>query len=141
MIATGDAPTEHMIALFRELPPERAGELTGLDYFLLEAFPSECGMLRVIAEMASDVEWQWPKGQWAKLVTKLAAKFPAVALPALLAAKPKLARYPDSLDKAIEAAEKALAKGPAKEPPKKAATKPAEKAARKPAKKATKKSP
>jgi hypothetical protein len=100
---------EPLLALFGELPPERAGELTGVNYFLVQAFPSESGMRRVVEKMATDVEWQSPKGSWSKLVTVLAAKFPEV-LPVLKKAKPRLKRHPDGLDKAIEAAEKALAK-------------------------------
>jgi hypothetical protein len=98
------------LALFSELPPERAGELTGLDYFLVQAFPSESGMRRVVEQIATNEEWQFAKGSWPKLAAELAAKFPEAALPVLQAAKPRLRRHPDGLDKAIEAAEKAHAK-------------------------------
>lgn len=105
---------ESLVPILSLLPPERAGELTGLAYFLLSEFPSESGMRRLVENIGRDVEWQSPKGDMSKLATKLAGKFPEAALPLLRATKPKLTRHPDGLDKAIEAAEKALAKVGAK---------------------------
>ena len=118
-MSVGFAPTYQLIALLALLPIERAGELTGLDYLLLSEFPSESGMRRLVEQIASHVQWQFAKGSWAKLAATLAAKFPEAALPVLKAAKPRLTHYPDGLDKAIEAAEKGVAKAGKKEAKKK----------------------
>jgi hypothetical protein len=116
----GRVPNEPLVALFRELPPERAREMTGLHYILLPLFPSESGLARLLERMSSNVEWQHPKGTWAKIATQLAGKFGATMLPQLVSAKAKLTRHRDGLDKAIEAAKKAAAK---KATPKKATAK------------------
>lgn len=106
----GFAPTYQLLALLALLPIERAGELTGLDHHLLSDFPSERGMRRLVEQIASNEGWQFSKGTWAKLAVTIAAKFPQAALPVLKAAKPRLKRHPHGLDKAIEAAEKGVAK-------------------------------
>lgn len=119
MFGPDDAPTVHAVALLRELPPERAGELTALDYFLMKAFPSESGMRRLIEKMASNDQWQAPTGSWGKLLNELAALFPAAALPLVERDKPKLTRHPDAFDKAIQIATKKLAKQAAPKPKRK----------------------
>lgn len=124
----GYAPIYQRRALLALLPIERAGELTGIEHSLLSEFPSESGLRRLVEQIASNEGWQLAKGSSAKLAATLAAKFPEAALPVLKAAKPRLKRYPDGLDKAIAAAEKGVAKaanktGAKKQPAKKQANK------------------
>lgn len=101
------APGDQLIALLRDLPPERAAALTGLHYQLLPLFPSESGLARVLEQMATHEDSQHPSGTWSKIATQLAGKVGESALAMLKEARPRLKRFPEGLDKAIVAAKKA----------------------------------